>query len=101
MHTTSHTSSKPATMATTTAAAAMAAATAATAATAASERRWRQRKRRTKRTGHEATKDLVVHPNFLRGWIAATATAAARRRSGELNDPMLSNENGDSFWHES
>jgi hypothetical protein len=97
MHTTSHTSSKPATMATT---AAMATAATAT-ATAASERRWRQRKRRTKRTGHEATKDLVVHPNFLRGWIAATATAAARRRSGELNDPMLSNENGDSFWHES
>jgi hypothetical protein len=62
--------------------AAVPATTAAVPATAAaSERRWRKSKRRTKRNRDEATQELVVHPNFLRGRIAATDTVARRRRT--------------------
>jgi hypothetical protein len=54
-------------MPTTAAAAAMPTTAAAMAATAVSERRWRKSKRRAKRTRDKTAKELVVHPNVLRG----------------------------------
>jgi hypothetical protein len=84
MHAASHTSSHPATMAPTATAATMAA-TATT--TPARERRWRQSKRRTERNRDQATKSLVVHPDY-----SVLNRSDGHRRKKTVRRAKLSND---------
>jgi hypothetical protein len=83
MHAASHTSSHPATMAAT--AATTMAATATT--TPAGERRWRQSKRRTERNRDQATKSLVVHPDY-----SVLNRSDGHRRKKTVRRAKLSND---------
>src|ERR1700751_310170 len=84
MHAASHTSSHPATMAPTAAAATMAATAT---ATPARERRWRQSKRRTERNRDQATKSLVVHPDY-----SVLNRSDGHRRKKTVRRAKLSND---------
>jgi hypothetical protein len=87
MHAASHTSSHPTTMApTATAAATTMAATATT--TPARERRWRQSKRRTERNRDQATKSLVVHPDYS----VLNRSDGHRRKKQTVRRAKLSND---------
>jgi hypothetical protein len=80
--------SHPATMAPTAAATMPTTTTAAAAAAAASKRRGRQSKGRTKRAHDEATKDLVVHPDYS----VLNRSDGHRRKKKTVRRAKLSND---------